>query len=84
LILFRIQGQSNACASFPCYNGGSCTPAGASFLCTCKQPYTGPQCIGANNGMIRYKYLFSILNNIIYYLVNPCSSSPCTNGGMYV
>ena len=37
-------GQSNACASFPCYNNGSCTPAGASFLCTCKSPFSGKQC----------------------------------------
>ncbi len=48
--VFSIKGQSNACASFPCYNGGSCTPAGPSFLCTCKSPYTGPQCAGSGSG----------------------------------
>jgi hypothetical protein len=55
-----IKGSSNACASFPCYNGGSCTPAGASFLCTCKPPYIGPQCLGtgAGTGMIRNRYCF--------------------------
>jgi hypothetical protein len=42
-------GQANACASSPCYNGGSCTPAGASFLCTCASPYIGPQCIGTTS-----------------------------------
>lgn len=47
---FFLLGQSNTCASFPCYNGGSCTPAGASFLCTCKSPYTGPQCAGTGTG----------------------------------
>lgn len=51
-----FSGQSNACASSPCYNGGSCTPAGASFLCTCKPQYTGPQCSGAISGMIIAKY----------------------------
>ncbi|CAF3873661.1 unnamed protein product [Rotaria sp. Silwood2] len=42
-------GEANACASFPCYNNGSCTPAGASFLCTCKEPFSGNQCQIKNN-----------------------------------
>lgn len=53
---FEFLGQSNACASFPCYNNGSCTPAGASYLCTCKQQYTGPQCLGTSTGMRINKY----------------------------
>ncbi len=54
--LISIKGQSNACSSFPCYNGGSCTPAGPSFLCTCKQQYTGTQCLGTTSGMIINRY----------------------------
>ncbi len=61
-----IKGQSNACASFPCYNGGSCTPAGASFLCTCKGAYyTGPQCAGTSSGMIINRYHILVLRNIL-------------------
>lgn len=75
--LILIKGQSNACASFPCYNNGSCTPAGASFLCTCKEPYSGTQCQIANPGIILIRYEFALKN----YLVAPCFSSPCKNGG---
>lgn len=46
-----IQGESNKCSSFPCYNGGSCTPASPSYFCTCKPPYAGNQCQFNNNSM---------------------------------
>jgi hypothetical protein len=39
-----IKGEANKCASFPCYNNGSCTPAGPSFLCHCKAQFSGTQC----------------------------------------
>ncbi|CAF0965887.1 unnamed protein product [Adineta steineri] len=42
-------GQSNACASFPCHNDGSCTPAPPSFLCKCKDTYSGNQCQYSSN-----------------------------------
>jgi hypothetical protein len=52
MIFISIKGQANTCASFPCYNNGSCTPAGASFLCHCKNSYVGNQCQSVNNGTI--------------------------------
>ncbi|CAF1083006.1 unnamed protein product [Adineta steineri] len=42
-------GQSNACASFPCHNDGSCTPAPPSFQCKCKDTYSGNQCQYSSN-----------------------------------
>ncbi len=60
-----IKGQANACASYPCYNGGSCTPAGASFLCTCASPYTGPQCMGTTSGKIINPNDSFVLRNMI-------------------
>jgi hypothetical protein len=83
MIFISIKGQANTCSSFPCYNNGSCTPAGASFLCHCKNPYVGNQCQSVNNGTLMNRFCF-VLWNIVCYLVNPCSSTPCKYGGTYV
>lgn len=33
-----------ACDLLPCANGGTCTPSGSSYTCTCVAGYGGPQC----------------------------------------
>jgi hypothetical protein len=40
----RLPPSGNACVSFPCKNGGTCTNNGASFKCTCASGFSGTQC----------------------------------------
>ena len=34
----------SACASAPCFNGGTCKNEGEAFVCTCLPGYPGSQC----------------------------------------
>ncbi|XP_045606692.2 protein eyes shut homolog [Procambarus clarkii] len=36
--------DGTACGSQVCLNGGTCTPVGDTFVCTCPQEYTGARC----------------------------------------
>ncbi|XP_028410753.1 uncharacterized protein LOC114533436 isoform X5 [Dendronephthya gigantea] len=40
----RYRQCSTACASDPCFNGGTCTNNGSSFFCSCPVGYTGYRC----------------------------------------
>ncbi len=35
---------SGDCSSNPCLNGGSCFNTGNSFVCLCRQEFSGPTC----------------------------------------
>ncbi|CAF0814508.1 unnamed protein product [Rotaria sordida] len=63
----------NTCSLNPCLNGGSCFNIGNTFVCSCKQEWSGPTC--------------SILNSMTTPApttlpnVNPCNPNPCYNEG---
>ena len=38
----------NACASNPCYNGGTCSSYNGSFYCACHSNYYGNRCQNGN------------------------------------
>ena len=39
----------SACASAPCFNGGTCKNEGEAFVCTCPPDYSGTQCEKGKN-----------------------------------
>ena len=41
-----VKNLVNQCSSFPCQNGGTCTPSGnyTSFTCSCTTGYYGNTC----------------------------------------
>ena len=36
--------MTDACASNPCLNGGTCFPFGSRFFCSCPNTHTGIRC----------------------------------------
>ncbi|XP_022104742.1 MAM and LDL-receptor class A domain-containing protein 1-like [Acanthaster planci] len=36
--------EVDMCASSPCLNGGTCTPTGTSYTCSCRKGYPGSHC----------------------------------------
>ncbi len=36
--------SDNLCLSNPCWNGGSCQPVNATFVCNCIKPFAGKFC----------------------------------------
>ena len=52
---FYLEGVTCAsltspCGSNPCQNGGTCTPSGTTFTCSCPSTHTGDRCQTQNDG----------------------------------
>ena len=59
----------SACASAPCFNGGTCKNEGEAFVCTCLPDYSGAQCgvkLGKNvkNAEIFWQCFGPLVKNI--------------------
>ncbi|XP_039770251.1 hyaluronan-binding protein 2 isoform X2 [Ornithorhynchus anatinus] len=45
--------EEDPCSSNPCKNGGDCVVNGASFKCTCPEPFSGTRCQKVKNKCIK-------------------------------
>ncbi len=64
---------SSGCASNPCLNGGQCFNTGNTFICLCRQQFSGPTCAVQSVVTTPFpttpssKYIFHIIMKIILY-----------------
>jgi hypothetical protein len=64
---------SSGCASNPCLNGGQCFNTGNTFICLCRQQFSGPTC--AVQSVVTTPFPTTPSST------NACLPNPCNNGG---
>lgn len=78
----------NACLSWPCLNGGSCTRFNESFVCACIPGFSGDTCqVNVNEcASAPCQVGQACVDQVNGYtcVLDRCSSQPCANGGTCV
>ena len=73
------------CSPNPCINGNCIANSVGGFSCNCYSGYTGQRCDQYNSKITNFFriliYLsFFLINEVYFFLVDPCSTKPCNSG----